>query len=480
METTLTESGPFERLLTVKIDEAELEQAKERAARRLAKEMRVKGFRPGKAPRRIVEQMVGVDRLRSEALEEALPGIVGSALEDAQLSPAVVPSVADTRDTATGIEVDITVTMWPTLETPPAYRDRRIVLDSPDVTEDQVDAQVDRVRDQFAELDESSEPAGEGDYVLIDLAASSGGEPVEEASTTDLLYEVGSGTFIPGLDEKLLGAVPGDRHELSAELPQGFGERAGEDAEFVVEVKEVKEKRLPDLTDEWVDDVTEFESVDEMRADLAESLATLRRREIGTEFRRRLMDELLADVDVELPPALVDAETESIAHGFVHRLEDQGIQLADYMQVTGTDEETLIGDMRLQAERNLRTRLLLDAVAEAEGIEVDAAEVDEVVTSLAAAAGQEAEEYRRWLVEGGRIQALVGDMLRQKTIDRLAEVATPVDPEGNLIVLESLDSEVEIEDNAAEVVVDAEPVDAEPADVGAQQPDGRVGPEGEA
>ncbi len=136
--------------------------------------------------------------------------------------------------------------------------------------------------------------------------------------------------------------------------------------------------------------------------------------------------------------------------------------------------------MRLQAERNLRTRLLLDAVAEAEGIEVDAAEVDEVVTSLAAAAGQEAEEYRRWLVEGGRIQALVGDMLRQKTIDRLAEVATPVDPEGNLIVLESLDSEVEIEDNAAEVVVDAEPVDAEPADVGAQQPDGRVGPEGEA
>ncbi len=471
MQTNLTESGPFERLLTVQIDEAELEQAKEKAARRLSKEMRVKGFRPGKAPRRIVEQMVGADRLRSEALEEALPDIVGNALADAELNPAVVPSVSGTRDTDTGIEVDITVTMWPELAEAPSYRDRRIVLDSLEVSEDEIDAQVDRVREQFAELEETEVPVQEGDYALIDLSATFEGEVLEELTAADLLYEAGSNSLLPGLDEELLGASAGDTLVFESTLPESLGEElAGREVEVTVELKEARAKALPDVTDEWVDEVTEWESVAEMRDSLGQALADFKRRQAGTEFRRRLLDELLEETEIEIPAALIDAETDSIAHSFVHRLESQNIPLQEYLRITGQDEGSLISDLREQAARNLKTRLLLDAVAEVEGVEVDASEVDATITELAASAGGDVEGFRKRLVEGGQIQALVGDMLRQKTIERIVEVASPVDAEGNPIILES---PVETDDNLADVV------DAVPDD-GADPDDRGDGPEGEA
>ncbi len=447
MQTKLTESGPFERLLTVSIDESELESAKERAARRLSKDMQVKGFRPGKVPRRLVEQRVGSDQLRSAAIEDALPDIVGAALDEAEIRPAVVPSVSDTRDTESGVEIDVTVTMWPTATDLPEYRGRRVVVDPPELTDEELDARIDQVRDQFAELERAERAASAGDFVLVDLTAAQGEERIEEASATDLLYEVGSGSFIPGLDDSLTGATAGEVHEFDSTLPEGFGDRSGEDVRFKVLVKEVRVKRLPDLTDAWVDEATEFETVAELREEFGRLGTELKRREAGTALRQRLLDELLAELDLEVPRALVEAETQAIAHDFLHRLEQQEIEFGTYLSVTGQTEDQVYDGMTAQAERNLRTRVLLEAVAEAEGVEVDAGEVDEVIGALARSARKPVEEFRTQLVQGGQIQALVGDMLRQKTIDLLAELAEPVDGEGNPVVL---GSPVGVEENTAE------------------------------
>ncbi len=447
MHTKMTESGPFERLLTVSIDESELEVAKEKAARRLSKEMRVKGFRPGKVPRRIVEQMVGPDRLRSEALEDALPEIVGTALEKAEIEPAVVPSVADTRDTDSGLEVDVTVTIWPKATELPDYRGRRVVLDSPDLSDEELEERVDQVREQFAEVEQIDRAAEAGDYALVDLAATRDGEPVAEASTEHFLYEVGSGTFVAGLDEALVGAEAGDVREFEAVLPSGFGDLSGQDIRFEVTVKEVRVKRLPDLTDEWVEETTDFDTVAEMREELARLGGEMKLRQAGSDLRRRLLDELLEELDLVVPRQLVDAESQAIAHDFVHRIEQQGVDLANYLSITGQSEDDLYAGMVSQAERNLRTRVLLEAIAEAESVEVDANDVDEVVNALAQSAGQPVDQFRARLVESGQIQALVGDMLRQKTIDVLAGLAEPVDAEGRPVVL---GSRVEADQDMAE------------------------------
>ena len=462
----MTEAGPFERLLTLHIGSAELRGAEERAARKLSKDLKIKGFRPGKAPRRIVEPMVGAERIRNEALEDALPDLVGEALREHELAPAVAPSVSATRDTGDGVEVDVKVTLWPKVESLPAMGGRRIVVDPIEVDDEDVDTQVDRLRNQYAELEEVDRPAGDGDFVMVDLGATRLGQPLEDASATDLLYEVGSGSFLPEIDEPLRGSAAGHIHQVDADLPAArFGEDAAGPAQVRILVKGVRAKRLPEVNDDWVADVTEFDTVEELRGQLAESLAGYKRMELAGEVQSRLMDELLDELDLELPEALVVAEMDRTAHNFVHRLEQQGIELAQYLEITGQDEDSFIADLRSQAVRNLRTRILLDAVVEQEGIEIEADEVTAAIDGIAASVGQPADEYRQRLLEAGQVQALVGDMLRQKAIDHLVGQVKAVDPDGNEVALDApAGSEPEVEEAGAEIAAERE-VEAESAEV---------------
>ncbi len=432
----MEEAGPFERLLTVVIPDAEFESAKNRAARRLSRDLKVKGFRPGKAPRRLVESMVGAERVREEALQEALPGIVGSALEEAEIDPAVAPSVSATRDVEDGIEVDITVTLWPKLARLPEYAGRRMVVDTPEADEDEIDAQVDRVRSQYAELEDVSRPAQEGDFVMIDLGATKDGVAVDEASATDLLYEVGSRSFIPGLDEPLLGSSAGDIKQIETQLPDGFGDHGGEMVQLRILVKGVRARRLPELSDEWVAEVSEFETVEELRDQLAESILAMKRVEAATELRNRLIDELTSELDLALPEALVDAEMDNAAHRLVHRLEASGIDLGNYLRITGQDEQAFLDDLRGQAEQNLRTRILLESIAEAEGLTVEEEDLDEVVGQFAAAANEPADEYRKQLERTGQVIGLAGDILRQKAFDHLVASVTAIGADGSPVDLD--------------------------------------------
>ncbi|MBP1632850.1 MAG: tig [Acidobacteria bacterium] len=431
--TEAGETSPFERTITVMLDGAALEAGKAKAARRLARELKFKGFRPGKAPRKVVESQVGAETMRREAIDEALPVALQAALVEAELQPAVTPRVLAVRDVENGVEAEVRVTMWPKVPELPAYRGRRIVIDSPGVSETEVDAHVERLRLQFAELDDVDREGFDGDFALIDLRTRLGDTEVAAGSTTDLLVEIGAGAFLEGLDDALRGKKAGDIVEFSTTLPKGMGEEGGKPVEARVLVKQVKVRRLPELSDAWVDDVSEFSTVAEMRESLGAELRRVRLGAARAELELRLLDQLRDEMGLKLPGDLVEAEADAVLHRFAHRLEARQVTIEQYLAATGQSADALVGDARSQAEINLRTRVLLDAVAEAEGLEVSEEDFNAAVEALAAAAKAKPAEYRQALEGGGQGKALAGDILRRRAVDRLLELSVAVDAEGNEI-----------------------------------------------
>lgn len=428
-----SEESPFERTITVVLDGAALEAGREKAARRLSRELKIKGFRPGKAPRKVVESMVGAETLRREAIDEALPPAVAAALTEADLQPAVTPRVLAVRDAGEGVEAEVRVTLWPEVTGLPDYRGRRIVLDSPAVSEADVDAQVERLRLQFAELDDVDREGFDGDFALIDLRTRLGDDEVAAGSTTDLLVEIGSGAFLEGLDEALRGKKAGDIVEFGTTLPKGMGKDGGKAVEARVLVKQIKARRLPELTDAWIDDVSEFATLAEMREALGAEMRRVRLGAARAELEQRLLDQLRDEMKLVLPGDLVEAEADAVLHRFAHRLEARQVTIEQYLTATGQDADALVGDARAQAVLNLRTRLLLEAVAEAEGLEVAEEDLARAIEALAAAAKTTPAEYRRALEQGGQEKTLAGDILRRRAVDRLLELVVAVDADGSEI-----------------------------------------------
>jgi trigger factor len=431
--SNIREAGPFERILTMTIDEDAIAAGKKTAARRLSAEMKIKGFRPGRAPLQVVESAVGVATMRREAIDDALPAVLTAAITELDLKPAIMPRLQDIRDEAGVVEVDVLVTLWPTVDELPRYRERSVELDAPAIDDSVVDEQIDRMRNQFADLEDVDREAFDGDFVIVDVTTTKDGEDFAAGSATDMLFEVGTGMFLEGMDDALRGAGAGTIEQFTSVLPQAFGEDGGADVDVRVLVKQVKAKSLPELTDEWVDDMTEFDSIVEMRRELFEQMQRVRTAGLRNEFERVLLGAMIEDLELDLPDGLVEVEMDGVFHRFAHRLERQGIEFGQYLQLTGQDQTTFLADLRSQAELNLKTRLMLEAVAAAEGITVTPAELDETITGLAVAARMGVDEYRAALAQGGQEDALTGDILRRKAVDRLLELAVPVDSEGREI-----------------------------------------------
>jgi trigger factor len=459
--TEVRDAGPFERIMTLSIDESALEEAKARTARKLAGELKIKGFRPGKAPRRIVESIVGAEALQREAIDDALPGILAEAIRNSDIAPVVAPRVDDLREVDGGVEVDVRITLWPELDQVPDAEGRKITVERPAVTDEDVDRQVHRMRDQFAELEDVSREAFDGDFVLVDVTTSGGGGDAGAGSAEDLLYEIGSGSFLPGMDEPLRGAAAGHIAQFTTTLPASIGEEGGREVTARVLVKQVKAKRLPELTDEWVSDVSEFETVEEMHAALRKEMEQMRLESVRAQLEHATLETLREEMELELPEALVAAEMDATLHRFAHRLETRGVSIDQYLGLTGQSEEAFVSDLRDQAEVNLRTRILLEGVARHHGLEVEEAEVDEAIRSLAKAAGMEPADYRAALERGGQGETLAGDILRRKAIDRLLEVVVPVDASGTELEVPGLRAAGE-DPVEADAVADDDPDESEP------------------
>lgn len=456
-DVTVTEAGPHEKLISFEVAEAELESAKNAAARKISHEVKIRGFRPGKAPRAIVEASVGADRLRSEAIDEMLPKKVGEVLMELEIDPAVSPSLESIEDSLTGVRVEVKVTTWPELAEIPEIHDRIVEVGSVEVTDEELEEQIDRFREQFAAVEEVDRPAKTGDYVSMDISATKDGEEVPEAAAAGLLYEVGSDGLIAALDESLVGASAGDTVTFEGPLPDGFGEKAGMDVVYSVTVNDVRERVLPEVTDEWVAETTEFESVDELRSTLLDQMSGMKRRSLAGTFQDRALDQLVDQVVVELPDALVRSEMDEVFHRFNHRLEEQQISLEDYFRVTGIPQEAFISDLESQAERSLKTRLLLEAVIDVEGLEVGEQELGSVI-EMVVASSEDPERIRLALQDDLQRKNLAGDILRNKALEAIVNGARPVDEEGNEV-------DLAIAPPVTTQVVEAEAVDADESGV---------------
>lgn len=417
--------------LHVAIPASEFERAVDAAFRKLAADVKIPGFRPGKAPRQLLEARFGADIARREALQDALPGYYAEAVDAEQLDAIAPPEIDITAGEDDGdVEFDAVVEVRPVV-TLSGYDALRVEVPNPTVDEDAIDAQIDALRDRFADLAESAAPLTDRDYAEIDIKGYVHDEAVEGLTATDFLYEVGSEMVVPKLDEELRGKRPGDILKFTDVLPERFGDRAGDEVSFQVLVKEVKRKVLPEVDDDWVSEVSEFDTVEDLRADIRKRLEVVGTVQAQMAARDKVLESAADLVDVELPEALVNQELERRLHDLAHRLETQGASIAQYLEATGQEQERFVDAVRQGAIGGVRADLALRAIVAQEGVEVEEGEVDAEVARLAERMEEKPAKVRRDLERRGLLEAVRSDLARGKALQLLVDRATVVDEQGN-------------------------------------------------
>ena len=420
--------------LHVSVPAAEFEQAIDAAFRKIAREVRVDGFRPGKAPRAILERKFAAEG-REQALRDGVQDYCRDAMaaEDLDaIAPAEIEITAGEEDG--DVEFDAVVQIRPVVNLT-GYDELLVELDYTPATDEQVEGQLDSLRQRFADLEDSPEPLVDGDYAQIDIAGSIDGEPVDALSATDFLYEVGSALVIDTLDEQLRGGRPGAILEFADVLPERFGERAGTEASFKVLVKEAKKKVLPELTDEWISEVTEFDTVEAAREDASKRLDMVARFQAQMALRDRALEELAGLVPVEAPEPLVAQEMEQRLHDLLHRLERQGLTIPQYLQATGQPQEEFLDGVRQIATRAVLSDLGLRAVVAQEEITASDDELEAEIARIAEQVSQKPQRVRRDLDKRGVLEAVRSDIARGKALEFVVDHARVVDRDGNPIEL---------------------------------------------
>jgi trigger factor len=409
--------------LSIEVDAQEFERSIDAAFRKIAREVRIPGFRPGKAPRRLLEARLGAGTGRAEALRDSLPEYYAQALREQAVDAIAPPEIDITSGEESGpVAFDAVVEVRPQL-TLVGYQGLRVTVPNPEVSEEDITAQIDRLRANFGELVPVERPARDGDNVTIDLKATKDGEAVPGLTTDDFLYELGSGAVLPELDEELQGAKTGDIRAFDAELPDG-------PVSLQVLVKDVKEKVLPELTDEWAGEASEFDTVEELRADLVKRMGMVKRVQAAMGLRNGSVDALVELVDVDVPEPLVQAEIERRAHDLGHRLEQQGATIAQYLQATGQSEEQVVAELRAGAEPAVKADLALRAVAEAEQLDPTEEEIEAELERLATQYQMTPAALRANLERAGQMPAVRSDLKKSKALDWIVEHVELVDPEG--------------------------------------------------
>jgi len=415
--------------LTVQVEEVELEPAIAAAWKEIAKEVKIPGFRPGKAPRALMEKQIGSGYARAEALNRAIPEFYGEAIIENDVDVIAQPELDITDGEESG---DVTFTavvgVRPSINIA-GYGSLRVEVPSPEVATEDIDAQIDRIRSQYGELEVVERAAASDDFVTVDISGTQDGEEVDGLTADDYLYRVGSGMIASELDENLLGASAGDVVEFTAEHP----DPEQDDVDFRVVVKEVKERVLPELTDEWVAEATEFETVEQLTDDVRSRLAEGAENRTRGAVRTGVVTELTQLVDEEIPESLVSAEMSSQLQNVIMRLQQQGIGLDDYLRVIGQDQDDFLSGLKESAADGVKADLALRAVVAAEQIVAPEDEVDHAIEHMIGDADISLDDAREQLRRGGQLSELRSDLAAQKAIDWLVAHAEVVDPDGNAI-----------------------------------------------
>ncbi len=447
MKSTVENVGPTRVKLDVEIPFDELKSSLDAAYRKIGSQIRIPGFRPGKVPTRIIDQRVGRAAVLEEAINSALPKAYGDAVRETGVRALGQPEIEVTKlDDGQSLSFTAQVDVRPDI-TLPSLEGIEVSVDDAEVSDAAVDEQLDSLRDRFATLTTVDRPVASGDYVAIDLRAAVDGEEVEGGSATNLSYTVGSEDLIDGLDDAVVGLSAGESTTFPTTLRAG--DQAGGDAEVTVTVNSVKEKHLPDPDDEFAQLASEFDTADELRADLRERLGRVRLLEQGGQARDRVLEQLLEAVDIPVPDSAVDAEVSSREHDIVHSLGHDDALFEQYLSRQDQTREEFSAQLREGARQTVKAQFVLDAIADAEQIGVADAELTEYLIRQAARYNLSPQDFANQVVEGGNLPALMADVRRNKALAAVLSTAVVTDASGNRVELSALD-----QDQIAEAVED--------------------------
>jgi trigger factor len=429
VKTEVTDLPESKVKIAATVPASELDKRLQKAAKSFAGEMKIPGFRKGKVPPQIVLQRVGREAVMEEALREGLPEWYEHALIDSGVTPVGDPKLDMPEKPEDGepLEFTIEVGIRPVAKLG-GYKGLEVAKPDPAVPADAIDVEVERLRESLAGLETVDRAAGDGDFILIDYAGEIEGEPFEGGAATDFLLELGSETLIEGFNAQLTGATAGETRTVEVTFPEEYHAEhlSGKPASFEVEVKEVREKRLPELDDEFAADNSDFDTLNELRADIESRLLHAAEHQVDHEFRDAVLDAAVEGAEIEIPEEIVSARATEIWERIERSLSQRGLDPAMYLQMQGKDRDEAIADSHDDAAAGLKREAVLAAVAEAEDLE---ATEEEMLEALAPPAGEKGnpEKLLKRIQAEGRDVLLAEEITMRKAADLIVEGAKPVE-----------------------------------------------------
>jgi trigger factor len=428
--------SPTRAKLTVEVPFEELKPSLDKAYKTIAQQINVPGFRRGKVPPMVIDRQVGRGAILDQAINDALPQLYIQALQDNDLQPLAQPEIEVTRiEDNESLEFTAEVDVKPEI-TLPAYDDLTAQVEDVAVTDDDVEEQVAALRERFATLVDVDRAAAEGDFVVIDLVAQHDGEPVEGAELSGMSYKVGRGGMLDGLDEALVGMSAGEEKTFTSQLVGG--DLVGQDVDVTVKVDKVQEQELPDLDDEFAQLASEFDTSDQLTADVRERLGRGKRLEQASAARDAVLEALLERVEVPLPETVVTDELNSRRSNIEQQLAYAGITLEKYLEDEGQTEEEFEADLERRVRDAVVAQLLLDEVATKEALGVEQEELQQHLIMRAQQSGEDPQQFINHMLEHNHVPEMVQEIRRGKALARLVESATVTDASGNVVELKNL------------------------------------------
>ena len=431
MKSTVEKLSPTRVRINVEVPFTELQPDFDRAYKELAKQVRLPGFRPGKAPAKLLEARIGKEAMLDQVVGEAVPGRYSEAVTTSDVQPLGQPEIEITnkeygQDLTFTAEVDVR----PEIELPD-LEGLKISVDPIEVTDEEVDAELQNLRARFGTLKGVERAAETGDFVSIDLSATVDGEDVPEATTEGLSHEIGSGQLIEGLDEAVVGLKEEESRVFTTTL--AAGEHAGKEAQVTVTVKSVKERELPEPDDEFAQLASEFDTIDELKNSLTEQVQRVKRIQQAEQIRDKALEVLLEQTEVPLPEKIVQAQVDETLHNAIHGLDHDEKRFEETLEAQGSNREEFDKDNRTNAEKAVKTQLLMDAVADKLGIQVGQNDLTERLVLMSRQYGMEPQQLLQFLQQNNQLPAMFADVRRGLTVAAVVHGSTVTDTDGNVI-----------------------------------------------
>ena len=416
-------------VLEIEVEAAEVEKATEKAYKRIANKVNIPGFRKGKAPKKIVEQHVGKQAILDEAFDIVAPKAFNDALDEQKIDPVTRPQIeVVTLEEGKNLVFKATVTPKPEVALG-EYKGLKVEKEAVEVKDEEVDKQIEQMRDRQGKMVDAPEGAEvkSGDFTTLDFKGFVDGEAFDGGEGKDYPLQIGSNSFIPGFEDQLIGAKIGEQRDVNVKFPEEYHskELAGKDAKFECTIRSIKSKELPALDDEFAKKASTFQTMDELKADIREKLTKNAEQKAENDRKSAAIQQATDNITVDIPAVMIDNRVTAMIQEMAMRLEQQGMKLEQYLQYAGTDIAKIREDYRETAEKNVKTDLMLEAVAKAEEIKVAAADLDAEIGAMAAAYGATPAQVQKIIKEQGRIGDLAATVLRKKTaqfvVDNIAE-----------------------------------------------------------